>query len=305
LVVKEECIKEKIICTYIYIIYNMAEEKHLDVISMLTVDKDGVCIGESCPSIIKPPKKQPISIFLLGPPATGKSSIKKIIIKNKKLNRYVDLDQDNVSQIYSDKSRDFVRDTTINNLFPEALRRYENIVVDRTGRDVRDTLKMMEQSMAKRYHTVLICVYTDRNIAKRRLIKRNEEGDRVVPVKVFDDIYDDFENRIVWRYFIDKRTILPVNEILLINNTERLNILLHKFNERILVCKKDEKFYKYIVNDLVKGGCEGSGSDTSSRGVTNKKGGFRKNTKKYIGKPKNKKTRKNYKKIIKKIRKEL
>ncbi len=263
----------------------MAEEKHLDVVSMLTVDKDGVCIGESCPPIIKPPKKQPISIFLLGPPATGKSSIKKIIIKNKKLNRYVDLDQDSVSQIYSDKTRDFVRNATINHLFPEALKRNENIVVDRTGRDVRDTLKMMEQSIAKKYHTVLISVYTDRNIAKRRLVKRNEESDRIVPIKVFDDIYDDFENRIVWRYFIDTRTILPVNEILLVNNTERLNILFHKFNERILVCKKDERFYNYIVNDLVKDSCQISGSDTTSI-RTNKKGGFRKNTKKYIGKPK-------------------
>tara|TARA_Y100000780_G_scaffold232389_1_gene263394 strand:+ start:161 stop:964 length:804 start_codon:yes stop_codon:yes gene_type:complete len=228
----------------------------------------------------------PIAIFMCGPTASGKSTIKQYIAKGNKLDSYVNLDQDEVSKIFKDKTRDFVRKTTLHTLFPKIIDMNKNIIVDRTCRDVTDTIIAMNYAKNMGYYIILAFSYVDKDVGLERLIKRNKKG-RVVPTDIYENIYDDYENRIIKRYFIERE--IPYDEIVLFdNNGKQVKQIMYKKKDKLRISKdKDDfLFYGTTLRDIAYGL-----NNKKTRRKT-KKGG--KNTKKYKRKYNKSRSRKRF-----------
>lgn len=209
--------------------------------------------GESS-TTIKPAKSKKIAIFMCGPTASGKTSIKHIIAKQNKIDKFVNLDQDEVGRVlkkkYGEEDRDIVRKTTLFHLLPNVIQKKENVIVDRTCRDVTDTIKSMNLAKNAGYYIIVAFVYVDKEEGKRRLIDRNKKG-RKVPIEVFEDIYNDYEKRIIKRYFAERK--FPYNEIVLFDNSgEKPTPLLIKYNNKIKVTrgKEDMLFYGTTIKNI-------------------------------------------------------
>lgn len=204
---------------------------------------------------IKPQSKK-YAIFMCGPTASGKTSIKQIIAKQNKIDTFVNLDQDEVGRVlkekYGEESRDVVRKTTLFHLLPNVIEDNKNVIVDRTCRDVKDTISSMYLAKKAGYYIIVVFVYIDKEEGRKRLLERNKKG-RIVPVEVFENIYNDYENRLIKRYFVERQ--FPYNEIVLFNNSgTKAEPLFIKYNNKTKITrgKEEELFYGMPIKDIQK-----------------------------------------------------
>jgi len=187
--------------------------------------------------------KKPIAIFMCGPTASGKSTIKQYIAKGNKLDSFVNLDQDEVSKHFPEESRDYVRKTTLHALLPRIFELGQNVIIDRTCRDVTDTIASMKQADESGYYIILAFSYIDKEKGLERLIKRNKK-ERKVSIEVYEDIYKDFENRIIKRFFIQRK--IPYNEIVLFDNSgKQVKQILYKKGDKMRISTGKEEFLFY------------------------------------------------------------
>ena len=165
--------------------------------------------------------ERPVAVFLFGGPGCGKSSLKPDLARLHDVSSYIDIDQDLVLSYLKDDEnssslvlRDRARYTCLYPLLNLAAIAREHVIVDRTGRDVRDTAAAIARLRSLHdYHVVLVGVYCERETAWARVKQRaKDDPERAMTRAEFDDVYGNVE-RVVGKLFCNERYPVKAHEL--------------------------------------------------------------------------------------------
>lgn len=154
------------------------------------------------------PKKERKAIYLIGPPASGKSTIASIVADvygayiidsdyaKRKLPEYKN--QIGGASLVHEESSHLVFDTNSDSLIFRCLEQGNNIVVPKIGDNLESIIKFADDFKSIGYSVYLISIDLDRQKATQRAYYRYKDTSRYVPLSL---IFDKFSNQPTLNYF--------------------------------------------------------------------------------------------------------
>lgn len=149
---------------------------------------------------VKPPPKdqKPVAIFMMGPPASGKSSAVKGIDRSK----YVTVDADGIKERlpeYRMAVEHSAKDAAgmaheessylAKQIRDAALEQRKNMLFDGTGANAKNYIDQIKRFQKAGYQTKVIYTDLDQSEGTRRALARSEHTGRYVPPKFIDKAY--------------------------------------------------------------------------------------------------------------------
>lgn len=206
------------------------------------------------------PVTKPILLILCGPPGSGKSTIKSVILADRGINAFV-VDPDEIRTKLLEGVKKDIRYEDLSKIVNElaetimnkAIEAKINIVFDTTGRKFGAIPNLLKNSVA--YHTIFSVVWASLETCITRVAARNEvlekERERDPDVRIelpreeVINIYNDFvksKNGIASNFLLgykpaksEKRNApIYVNEILLYDNDADTKLLFHKIGKDVI-----------------------------------------------------------------------
>ena len=154
------------------------------------------------------PKKERKAIYLIGPPASGKSTIASIIADvygayiidsdyaKRKLPEYNN--QIGGASLVHEESSHLVFDTNSDSLLYRCLEEGNNIIVPKIGDAIESIIKFANDLKSIDYNVYLVSIDLDRQKATQRAYYRYRDTSRYVPLSL---IFDKFSNQPTLNYF--------------------------------------------------------------------------------------------------------
>lgn len=154
------------------------------------------------------PKQEKKAIYVIGPPASGKSTISSILADiygayivdsdyaKRKLPEYTN--QIGSASLVHEESSHIVFDTTEDSLISRCFQQGNNIVVPKIGDDIEGVLKFAKLLKSINYDVYLVSIDLDRQKATKRAYNRYISTKRYVPLSL---IFDRYGNQPTLNYF--------------------------------------------------------------------------------------------------------
>ena len=183
------------------IVEELYTQKRLD-------DDDNIELGQGGAAPQTVPKKEKKAIYLIGPPASGKSTIASIIADiygayiidsdyaKRKLPEYNN--QIGGASLVHEESSHLVFDTNSDSLLYRCLEEGNNIIVPKIGDTIESIIKFADDFKSIGYSVYLISIDLDRQKATQRAYYRYKDTSRYVPLSL---IFDKFSNQPTLNYF--------------------------------------------------------------------------------------------------------
>lgn len=181
--------------------------KELYTLKRLDNDDDiALGTGGSAPQCA--PKQEKKAIYVIGPPASGKSTISSILADiygayivdsdyaKRKLPEYTN--QIGSASLVHEESSHIVFDTTGDSLISRCFQQGNNIVVPKIGDDIEGILKFAKLLKSINYDVYLVSIDLDRQKATKRAYNRYISTKRYVPLSL---IFDRYGNQPTLNYF--------------------------------------------------------------------------------------------------------
>ena len=207
---------------------------------------------------------KPTLLILCGPPGSGKSTIKSVILADRGINAFV-VDPDEIRTKllqgvkkdirYEDLSK--IVNELAETIMNKAIEAKINIVFDTTGRNFGAIPNLLKNSVVKnKYHTIFSVVWASREACLARVDQRNaklksaRETDANVRIELPSEeagkIYDDFvksKNGIASNLLLGykpakserRNAPISVDEILLYDNDSDTKLLFHKIGKDVII----------------------------------------------------------------------
>jgi len=207
--------------------------------------------------------ERPTCYIMMGPPAAGKSSIKRTF----NITNYVNIDLDEIKKILIRcfPNEDSVKGFAIignlrrfaKQLLQLAIRDRMNILFDTTGRMTDLTSQIIEESRAANYRQCFIIVYTSLDNCLARAASRNvSEPDRPpMSSRMITEAYESFINKgastgTISYYLLANRNLTSEAEELYVfdNNGSTPEILFKRVDGVVEVAKETPDFYNMSIN---------------------------------------------------------
>jgi predicted kinase len=207
--------------------------------------------------------ERPTCYIMMGPPAAGKSSIKRTF----NITNYVNIDLDEIKKILIRcfPNEDSVKGFAIignlrrfaKQLLQLAIRDRMNILFDTTGRMTDLTTQIIEESRAANYRQCFIIVYTSLDNCLARAASRNvSEPDRPpMSSRMITEAYESFINKgastgTISYYLLANRNLTSEAEELYVfdNNGSTPEILFKRVDGVVEVAKETPDFYNMSIN---------------------------------------------------------
>ncbi len=235
--------------------------------------------------------ERPICYIMMGPPAAGKSSIKRTF----NITNYVNIDLDEIKKILIRcfPNEDSVKGFAIignlrrfaKQLLQLAIRDRMNVLFDTTGRMTDLTSQIIEESRAANYRQCFIIVYTSLDNCLARAASRNvSEPDRPpMSSRMITEAYESFINKgastgTISYYLLANRNLTSEAEELYVfdNNGSTPEILFKRVDGVVEVAKETPDFYNMSINSsepyfTLKGKAAKGGSAATRRRHNNKR----------------------------------
>jgi predicted kinase len=241
---------------------------------------------------------EPKVLILCGPPGSGKSTIKRMLLSQNSIADYINIDPDVIREILMSKGVTFPDDKTmtgITNAFNkrisnESQKQKLNIVFDTTGQNFKAISDLIRNSRGVGYKTYFTIVWASLETCLRRVEERNQQlrelptGRIELPIPVAESIYNGFmQQKGTASMFLLDYPVKPT-EILLYNNNNdgsEPELLFHKIGNDVVHSINFPTFYNMQI------------SESSPYIIKKISGGKRRKTRK------NKKTKKTKKQLYK------
>jgi predicted kinase len=207
--------------------------------------------------------ERPTCYIMMGPPAAGKSSIKRTF----NITNYVNIDLDEIKKILIRcfPNEDSVKGFAIignlrrfaKQLLQLAIRDRMNVLFDTTGRMTDLTSQIIEESRAANYRQCFIIVYTSLDNCLARAASRNvSEPDRPpMSSRMITEAYESFINKgastgTISYYLLANRNLTSEAEELYVfdNNGSTPEILFKRVDGVVEVAKETPDFYNMSIN---------------------------------------------------------
>lgn len=169
---------------------------------------DDIELGKGGSAPQTTPRKERKAIYLIGPPASGKSTIASKIADmygayiidsdyaKRKLPEYNN--QIGGASLVHDESRHLMFDTNSDSLISRCLEEGDNIIVPKIGDTIESIIKFANEMNSIGYSIYLISIDLDRQKATQRAYYRYKDTSRYVPLSL---IFDKFSNQPTLNYF--------------------------------------------------------------------------------------------------------
>jgi len=198
----------------------------------------------------KPSK--PSVIFICGITASGKSSlVNSLTSKFFEPNSFIIINPDDFLiklSIFSSELLPilypYVSFVTLKIIEPLAIKSGFNLVFDRVCRYASQTIKKINLFKKLHYSVILALNYVSINTAKKRLLKRNLENPRKIPISIIDDMYNTISTE--FKKFMN----IKIDHLLLYNSENFPPSLILSKNKLSTIFYQNSPFYfkldKYI-----------------------------------------------------------
>ncbi len=169
---------------------------------------DEITLGAGGSAPLCVPKQEKKAIYVIGPPASGKSTISSILADiygayiidsdyaKRKLPEYTN--QIGAASLVHEESSHIVFDTADDSLISRCFQQGNNIVVPKIGADIEGVLEFAKLLKSINYDVYLVSIDLDRQKATRRAYNRYISTNRYVPLSL---IFDRYGNQPTLNYF--------------------------------------------------------------------------------------------------------
>lgn len=207
-----------------------------------------LCIGDIQAS------RDPISIIFCGAPGSGKSSVKDVLIRDKGISNYINLDPDLLRLqlinlgISPDKAVSL--QTNYNMKFViTAIRDRINIIYDTTCRVIGQTQYIVDMLHRSNYKIIFVSVYASLNKSLERVEKRGiEQLHRSIPREHIIDMYNEVYSKM--SYYLANANVKKmddkISELRLYINDNNNNapiLVYNRIENKVVMCKDVDIFY--------------------------------------------------------------
>jgi len=170
------------------------------------------------------PVRDPKVLILIGPPASGKSTVKKQLHFSNCIN--VDLDEIKIiaTEAFQNKAFPIINDfsTIIQIMVKKAINDSYNIILDSTGKMVSPIKYVVKKAHEASYKIIFAFVWSSLGTVTERAEFRNASqlARQAMPGRVIISVYEEFIKKGIMSYYlIDRPHILQLaNEVYLFNN---------------------------------------------------------------------------------------
>ena len=170
------------------------------------------------------PVRDPKVLILIGPPASGKSTVKKQLHFNNCIN--IDLDEIKIiaTEAFQNKAFPIINDfaTIIQIMVKKAINDSYNIILDSTGKMVSPIKYVVKKTHDASYKIIFAFVWSSLETVMERAKFRNASqlARQAMPERVIISVYEEFIKKGIMSYYlIDRPQLLQVaNEVYLFNN---------------------------------------------------------------------------------------
>lgn len=208
------------------------------------------------------PVEQPTVYIMMGPPAAGKSSIKRTF----NINNYVNIDLDEIKKILVRcfPNEDSVKGFAVignlkrfaRQLLKLSIRDKMNVLFDTTGRMTDLTTEIIEETKQANYKQIFVIVYTSlENCISRASSRNNLEPDRPpMSSRLITEAYESFINKgastgtISYYLLANSELTNNADELYIFdNNGTEPELLFKRVNGVVEIAKETPNFYNMSI----------------------------------------------------------
>ena len=179
-----------------------------------------VLAGESRPVI----KGAPELLILVGPSASGKSTVKRQL----DFTNAVNIDVDEIRIIYEDiigKRSNIFSDfpTLIQIMMNKAISENRNMILDTTGKMKPAIQYVIKKAKEAGYKITMAVIYTTlEKCIKNATFRNNENPNRYMPIGAIKQIYNDFKNTKIAKYYLiySPKLMKSIDHLYLFDNSQ-------------------------------------------------------------------------------------
>ena len=207
-------------------------------------------------------QERPELLILVGPPASGKSTIKKQLELNNAVNIDIDEIQIKTTEDFGNPSTfKVIKDypTFIQIISKKAVQNRYNMILDTTGKMKKPIKYVIHLAKENGYKITMAFVYSTKSKCEERVMARKETDTRrrVIPVNVIKKTYDEFiDNKIVNFYLINnhqRELMAKVDDLYLFDNsgdTPIATVILERHGNQTQVHVPFSNFYSInVINE--------------------------------------------------------